>query len=110
MRFAFFGTVGNLDFNYGEMRRLDRTLGSLGAAHEDTPGVRRAWAATIDYTPDHLPIIGPLLGGVDWRARALFLGPTVLPNAAPTAAPRRATPMMHSVGPPTGSRASTPTR
>ena len=24
-------------------------------------GVRRAWAATIDYTPDHLPIIGPLL-------------------------------------------------
>lgn len=33
MRFAFFGTVGNLDFNYGEMRRLDRTLGSLGAAH-----------------------------------------------------------------------------
>ena len=24
-------------------------------------GVRRSWAATIDYTPDHLPIIGPLL-------------------------------------------------
>jgi sarcosine oxidase subunit beta len=24
-------------------------------------GLRRAWAATIDYTPDHLPIIGPLL-------------------------------------------------
>jgi sarcosine oxidase subunit beta len=24
-------------------------------------GVRRAWAATIDYTPDHLPILGPLL-------------------------------------------------
>jgi sarcosine oxidase subunit beta len=23
-------------------------------------GVRRAWAATIDFTPDHLPIIGPL--------------------------------------------------
>jgi sarcosine oxidase subunit beta len=23
--------------------------------------VRRAWAATIDYTPDHLPILGPLL-------------------------------------------------
>ncbi|HZC69165.1 MAG TPA: FAD-binding oxidoreductase [Jatrophihabitans sp.] len=23
--------------------------------------VRRSWAATIDYTPDHLPIIGPLL-------------------------------------------------
>ena len=22
-------------------------------------GLRRIWAATIDYTPDHLPIIGP---------------------------------------------------
>jgi sarcosine oxidase, subunit beta len=26
-------------------------------------GLRRTWAATIDYTPDHLPIIGPLLTG-----------------------------------------------
>jgi glycine/D-amino acid oxidase-like deaminating enzyme len=25
-------------------------------------GLRRVWAATIDYTPDHLPILGPLLG------------------------------------------------
>jgi sarcosine oxidase subunit beta len=24
-------------------------------------GLRRLWAATIDYTPDHLPILGPLL-------------------------------------------------
>jgi glycine/D-amino acid oxidase-like deaminating enzyme len=24
--------------------------------------LRRVWAATIDYTPDHLPIIGPALG------------------------------------------------
>jgi sarcosine oxidase, subunit beta len=24
-------------------------------------GLRRTWAATIDYTPDHLPIIGPAL-------------------------------------------------
>jgi sarcosine oxidase subunit beta len=24
-------------------------------------GLRKAWAATIDFTPDHLPIIGPLL-------------------------------------------------
>jgi sarcosine oxidase subunit beta len=22
-------------------------------------GLRRIWAATIDYTPDHLPILGP---------------------------------------------------
>jgi sarcosine oxidase, subunit beta len=25
-------------------------------------GLRRLWAATIDFTPDHLPIIGPALG------------------------------------------------
>ena len=25
-------------------------------------GLRRTWAATIDYTPDHLPVIGPALG------------------------------------------------
>jgi len=25
-------------------------------------GLRRVWAATIDYTPDHLPIIGPATG------------------------------------------------
>jgi sarcosine oxidase subunit beta len=24
-------------------------------------GLRRVWAATIDYTPDHLPIIGPAI-------------------------------------------------
>ena len=26
-------------------------------------GLRRVWAATIDYTPDHLPIIGPAIAG-----------------------------------------------
>lgn len=25
-------------------------------------GLRKTWAATIDYTPDHLPIIGPAIG------------------------------------------------
>ena len=25
-------------------------------------GIRKSWAATIDYTPDHLPILGPALG------------------------------------------------
>src|SRR5205085_7495971 len=25
-------------------------------------GLRKAWAATIDFTPDHLPIIGPAIG------------------------------------------------
>ena len=35
-------------------------------------GLRRAWAATIDYTPDHLPILGPLLtddGPIDRHRR-----------------------------------------
>ena len=34
-------------------------------------GLRKAWAATIDYTPDHLPIIGPAVppdGDRDRRA------------------------------------------
>jgi sarcosine oxidase subunit beta len=26
-------------------------------------GLRKIWAATIDYTPDHLPIVGPALDG-----------------------------------------------
>ena len=26
-------------------------------------GLRRTWAATIDFTPDHLPLLGPLLTG-----------------------------------------------
>ena len=32
-------------------------------------GLRRIWAATIDYTPDHLPIIGPAIAadGADRR-------------------------------------------
>ena len=35
-----------------------------------TLGLRKAWAATIDYTPDHLPILGPALdaGGESVRA------------------------------------------
>jgi sarcosine oxidase, subunit beta len=37
----------------------DRVAELLPAAGE--VGIRRSWAATIDYTPDHLPIIGPLL-------------------------------------------------
>ena len=55
-------------------------------------GIRRTWAATIDYTPDHLPIIGPMLrpGGVEvagaWVASAgghgMMWGPGVSRSAA----------------------------
>ena len=24
-------------------------------------GIRKAWAATIEYTPDHLPLLGPVV-------------------------------------------------
>ena len=34
--------------------------GRTGAGHRRL-GLRRMWAATIDYTPDHLPIIGPAI-------------------------------------------------
>lgn len=54
-------------------------------------GLRRAWAATIDYTPDHLPILGPLLtddGPVDGTVVAspaghgMMWGPAVAQVAA----------------------------
>jgi sarcosine oxidase subunit beta len=54
-------------------------------------GIRKAWAATIDYTPDHLPILGPAIGGdgpIDgaWVASAgghgMMWGPGVAKAAA----------------------------
>lgn len=54
-------------------------------------GLRRTWAATIDYTPDHLPILGPLLtddGPVDGTVVAspaghgMMWGPAVAEVAA----------------------------
>src|SRR3984957_9268643 len=53
----------------GENRRLDLDYlalmrSRLAALVPVTAGLglRRAWAATIDFTPDHLPIIGPAVG------------------------------------------------
>jgi sarcosine oxidase subunit beta len=54
-------------------------------------GLRRAWAATIDFTPDHLPILGPALteggpiGGVTIAApggHGMMWGPGVARAAA----------------------------
>lgn len=54
-------------------------------------GLRRSWVATIDYTPDHLPILGPLLtddGPVDGTVVAspaghgMMWGPAVAQVAA----------------------------
>jgi sarcosine oxidase, subunit beta len=57
-------------------------------------GLRRSWAATIDYTPDHLPIIGPaivrdeVLGGVTVASAGgagMMWGPAVARAAADVA-------------------------
>ena len=58
----------NPDETPGEARSIDWTfydlmrtrLSGLVPATRDL-GLRRIWAATIDYTPDHLPIVGPAL-------------------------------------------------
>jgi sarcosine oxidase subunit beta len=48
------------DFDWAYFERMRERVATLYPASAGL-GVRRAWAATIDYTPDHLPIIGPLL-------------------------------------------------
>jgi sarcosine oxidase subunit beta len=61
--------VSDPDEEQGEAREIDertqraarRRLGEL-LPMTRALGVRKAWAATIDYTPDHLPILGPALG------------------------------------------------
>jgi sarcosine oxidase subunit beta len=56
--------------------------------------LRRIWAATIDFTPDHLPIIGPALGPDGWLDGAtvacaggagMMWGPAVSRTAADVA-------------------------
>jgi sarcosine oxidase subunit beta len=53
------GEARAIDWNYYDLMRS--RLGGLVPATRDLR-LRRIWAATIDYTPDHLPIIGPALG------------------------------------------------
>ena len=52
------GRAREFDWDYYELMRA--RVATLFPATAGL-GVRRAWAATIDYTPDHLPILGPLL-------------------------------------------------
>jgi sarcosine oxidase subunit beta len=52
------GAAREIDFPY--LRRMRRRLARLVPATREL-GIRKAWAATIDYTPDHLPILGPAL-------------------------------------------------
>lgn len=59
------------DFDWAYYDRMRTRVATLLPATSGL-GLRRAWAATIDYTPDHLPILGP--GLVD---DAPVLGTTV---------------------------------
>ena len=60
--------MSNPDEPVGEAREFDHDYFARMRARmaELVPvtgklGVRRSWAATIDFTPDHLPILGPAL-------------------------------------------------
>jgi glycine/D-amino acid oxidase-like deaminating enzyme len=52
------GPGRSIDWRY--LRRMQRRLAKLVPATAEL-GIKKAWAATIEYTPDHLPLIGPLV-------------------------------------------------
>lgn len=47
-------------FDRGYFEKIRARVADLVPVTAELP-LQRTWAATIDYTPDHLPIIGPLL-------------------------------------------------
>jgi sarcosine oxidase, subunit beta len=60
------------EINWDYMERMRAELATLVPASRGL-ALRKAWAATIDYTPDHLPILGPALDA----DRSPILGTTV---------------------------------
>lgn len=52
------GPATTIDWTY--LRTMRRRLARFVPITRDL-GIRKAWAATIDYTPDHLPIVGPAI-------------------------------------------------
>jgi sarcosine oxidase subunit beta len=52
------GPAREIDWRY--LRRMERRLHAWVPATESL-GIRKAWCGTIDYTPDHLPILGPVI-------------------------------------------------
>ena len=52
------GEARRIDWSFYERMR-ERLAGFVPVTRD--LGLRRIWAATIDYTPDHLPILGPAL-------------------------------------------------
>jgi sarcosine oxidase subunit beta len=51
------GPAKQIDWSY--LSRMERRLQKLVPSTRGL-GMRKVWCATIDYTPDHLPILGPL--------------------------------------------------
>jgi sarcosine oxidase subunit beta len=74
------------DIDWAACERYRARLADLVPVTRDL-GLRKIWAATIDYTPDHLPILGPAIrpdgsaiGGVTVAAAAghgMMWGPAV---------------------------------
>jgi sarcosine oxidase subunit beta len=52
------GPARTIDWPY--LRKMQRRLNRFVPATRGL-GLRKVWAATIDYTPDHLPIVGPAI-------------------------------------------------
>jgi sarcosine oxidase subunit beta len=52
------GPARSIDWPY--LRSMQRRLNTMVPATRGL-GIRKVWAATIDYTPDHLPILGPVV-------------------------------------------------
>ena len=49
-----------LEFDWGYYEKMRERMARLVPVTGDL-GLRKTWAATIDFTPDHLPILGPAL-------------------------------------------------
>ncbi len=52
------GVAHEVDWAY--LERMRRRLARLVPVTKGL-GIKKAWAATIEYTPDHLPLVGPLV-------------------------------------------------
>jgi sarcosine oxidase subunit beta len=52
------GPGRSIDWRY--LQKMRRRLATLVPAIKDL-GIKKAWSATIEYTPDHLPLVGPLV-------------------------------------------------
>jgi sarcosine oxidase subunit beta len=64
------GPAREIDWPY--LRRMRRRLDGLVPVARGL-GLQRAWAATIDFTPDHLPILGPAITPAGRRIDGLWV-------------------------------------